>query len=170
MKKYTLVKKALAVTMSCALMFQLAGCSKNNNENKRSVKIQNENGEDLVVIALVDVDGALIGNEMYGYIDKDFKFSSVTSDRTINLQVGGNTNCNVYYAKYMDCMPDDKKKDVNEVSLEELTAFENRAYVLNRTGAIKLLDDEREINMEKLNRYQYFKDDEEKAPVMTKQN
>lgn len=170
MKRYTLVKKALALTMSCTMLFSLAGCSKSDKENKTSIKIHNENGEDLVVIALVDkINGSVVGDEMYGYINKDLQFNSATKDYKIDLNLDGNTNCDVYYIKYVDCMSDDDKEEINEVSSYDLNEFENRAYVLNRFGAIKLSDSTKEINMDKLD-YRFFIDSSEKDKVMIKKD
>ncbi len=173
MKKYKLVKSALALTMSLVLLTQAAGC---NNKNKKdinsSVKLENENGEQLVVMTLIDkVSKTPMGNEKYGYIDSDLTFHSAISDYTINLCVNGNTNCDVYYTNYVNCLSEedlDKIITDNEILLDEIKSFESSYYVLAKMGSIKITDGENEIKMDKFDATSYFKDADETTIVLSK--
>lgn len=173
MKKYKLVKNALAFTMSLVLLTQVTGCAnKAKKDVNGNVKLENENGEQLVVMTLIDkVSKAPIGNEKYGYIDSDLTFHSAINDYTISLYTSGNTNCDVYYTNYVNCLSEedlDKIITDNEILLDEIKAFESSYYVLAKMGSIKITDGENEIKMDKFDATSYFKDADETTIVLSK--
>lgn len=175
MKKYKLVKNALAFTMSLVLLTQVTGCGnkvrKDVNEN---VKLENENGEQLVVMTLIDkLSNNPMGKEKYGYIDSDLTFHSAISDYTLNLHTSGNTNCDVYYTNYVSCLSEEELDKIitnNEVLLNEIRNFESSYYVLSKMGAIKITDGDKEIRMDKFDAKSYFKDDDETVRTLSKVN
>ncbi len=173
-KKYILiknpiVKNTIAITLACTMAVSLFSYIKNKKDNKM-IKLINENGEDLVVITLIDkASDYVIGNEMYGYIDEDFNFNSVTKDYSVNLNFEGNTNCDFYYTKYLNCLSEKEKKEATEIPFSDISEFEKKAYIIIPYGEPKLTDETKVINMDKLD-YGYFKDSEEKEKVMVKQN
>lgn len=162
MKKYSLVKKAIAFTVSGVLLVSISGCSNKNNKN---VRIINENGNQLVVLTLVDrISKTAVGKEEYGYIDSDLTFHSVIDNNTINLCSSGNSNCDVYYSDYVNCLSEDDHDKVissNEVLLDDIKSFEDSAYVLNVRDSIKISNGDKQIDMNKFDMRSYFKDADE---------
>ena len=162
MKKYSLVKKSLAVTLSGILLFSLGSYFKKDAQSDSYVKVINENGEELVVLAFIDkISETTLGDEKLGYINEDLTFNSVTNNFKINLKTYGNTNCDIYYINYVDCLSEDEISSVkinNEILLDDLIEFENNSYVFNKFGTIKLSNDKKETNLKKLDQDTYFSD------------
>ena len=137
MKKYSLVKKSLAVTISGVLLISLINGLKIKDETKY-VKLINENGEELVVLAVVDKQNkAVIGNERLGYISDDYTFNSVTSDYELSLHPQGVANCEVYYLDYTDCVEKDLLSNENSASFE---------FTIDRTNPVVIISNYNDIN------------------------
>lgn len=158
MKKYSLVKKSLAVTISGVLLISLINGLKIKDETKY-VKLINENGEELVVLAVVDKQNkAVVGNERLGYISDDYTFNSVTSDYELSLHPQGVANCEVYYLDYTDCVEKDLLSNENSASLESLIEFEKESKVLSKRGIIKLVSNDKELDMKKFDNEYFYSD------------
>ena len=83
MKKYSLVKKSLAVTLSGILLFSLGSYFKKDAQSDSYVKVINENGEELVVLAMFGTSGNMLTSPGRDVFDDNYKNGDWVYDKAI---------------------------------------------------------------------------------------
>ncbi len=140
-KSYKLVKGVITTALAGVMVASFSGCSVKNavsEEQSEPIKLYDENGNSLSVIAFVDENNNTYKTEeSYGYIRKNgekYEFYDVLCNNTFPLYEGQLSSYSIYYAPFSKLLlNDDFNKAIGYGSVDKSTinAMEDKVNVRN---------------------------------------